>query len=159
MSMELFLLGMQAVGAISDAAGTRGEVRRGRAGTELELAQIEFRLEQERAASAQGSLDAMQALRQNLATQQAIFAARGTSGKAGSAASVANKSVQNFGADERTRRMNLLSREAGLRATQTLTGFHQLSSETQLGQALTKKLVDTLPVSEGLTALRKRFDA
>lgn len=159
MSMQLFLLGMQAVGAISDAAGTRSQIKLGRAGTELELAQIEVRLEQERNASAEGSLNAMQALRQNLATQQAIFAARGTSGKAGSAASIATKSVQNFSADERTRRMNLLSREAGLRATKTLTGFHQLTSETQLGQALTKRLVDQMPISEGLTGLRNRFNA
>lgn len=159
MSMAIFLLGMQAVGAIADVAGTRGQIRAGRAGTQLEQAQIENRLEQERAASTQGSIDAMQQLRQNLATQQAIFAARGTRGTAGSAASIASKSIQNFSTDERVRRMNLLSREAGLRATNTLTGMHQLSSETQLGQSLSKRLIDTLPVSEGLTSLRNRFNA
>ena len=153
MSIQLFLLGMQAAGAITDAIGTRNEIKQGRAGAELEQAQIENRLEQERASSAQGSLDAMVALRQNLATQQAIFAARGTSGKAGTAASIANKSMQNFSADERTRRMNLLSREAGLRATKTLSGFHQLKSETQLGQSLSKRLVDQMPISEAATAL------
>ena len=153
MSIQLFLLGMQAAGAITDAIGTRQQIKQGRAGAELEQAQIENRLEQERASSAQGSLDAMVALRQNLATQQAIFAARGTRATAGTAASIANKSVQNFSADERTRRMNLLSREAGLRATKTLSGFHQLKSETQLGQSLSKRLVDQLPIGEGLTAL------
>jgi hypothetical protein len=152
-------MGMQAAGAIADIAGTKKQIKQGKAGTALELAQIENRLEQERAASAQSSLDAMISLRSNLATQQAIFASRGTRGTAGTAASLASASVRNFSSDERTRRMNLLSREADLRATKTLTGMHQLSSETQLGQALGKRLIDQLPISEGLTALRGKFNA
>lgn len=158
MSMELFLLAMQTAGAVSDAVGTRQQIRQGRAGAELEQAMIESRLEQERAGSAQSSLDAMIALRQNLATQQAIFAARGTKATAGSAATASSKSMQNFSNDERVRRMNLLSKEAGLRATKTLTGMHQLTSETQLGQALTNRLIDQMPVSEGLTSLRNRLN-
>jgi len=87
----------------------------------------------------------MQQLRQNLGTQAAIFAARGTRAGVGSAASIVSNSVSNFNADERTRRMNLLGKEAHLRAQGVLSGLHQLTSETQMGQAFRQRTLDRIP--------------
>ena len=86
----------------------------------------------------------MKALRHNLGSQAAIQAARGTAANAGSAATIRNESVSNFNDDARARRMNLLGREAGLRANMVLTGMHQLTSETQLGQTMTKRFFDNM---------------
>lgn len=148
MSIDAFLVSMQAAGAISDIYSTSQQVKIGRAGTQIELAQLNTRLEEERTSAAMRSLDAMQQLRMTLASQRAIFAARGQAGGAGSALAISSKSVNAYEADERVRRMNLLTKQSILRAAGALTGMHQLSSETQLGQQLSQRLWDNAPFTE-----------
>lgn len=141
---EAFLLAMQAAGMIVDYIGQRGQIEMGRMGQKLEEAGIDANLSQTRLESADASLQAMKKLRQNLGSQAVLMAARGNS-MAGSGAIIGNESIGNFQSDERTRRMNLLNKEAGLRAGKVLSGLHQLTSETQLGQSLTKRFFDKLP--------------
>lgn len=145
---------MQAAGAIADVYGTGQQIKVGRAAAELEQAQFNTRLEEERLQSAMASLDAMKALRAILATQRTIAAARGTDSGQGTGFLIGNTSVGNFNSDERIRRMNLLSREAQLRAGGALTGLHQAASETQLGQSLSSRLFQQIPFSE----LGKEFE-
>jgi len=156
MSLEIFLLGMQATGAIADFASTRNEIMMGRHGAQIEQLQIQTRLEQERLSSANDSLLAMIELRKNLASQRAIYAARGQRADAGSALSISQESISNASANEQVRRMNLLSREANLRANKALSGLHQLTSETQLGQKMTQRMVDTLPISQAYQGLQRK---
>ena len=148
MSLEAFLVSMQAAGAISDIIGTRQQQGLGRAGSEVEQAQINTRMEEERVASALRSLDAMKQLRMTMASQRAIFAARGQKAGAGSAFSISQASVREFQSDERVRKMNLITRQGTLRAAGVLSGMHQLSSETQLGQELSQRMWQRTPFSQ-----------
>lgn len=145
--MYPLLMAAQAAGMITDYIGTRQQIMWGRMGQKLEQASITANIAMTKLQAEQQSLAAMQDLRQTLASQNAIFAARGTRAGVGTTLAIANKSVGNFNADERMRRMNLLSREAELRASGALSGLHQLASESQLGQALGKRLFNQLPGS------------
>ena len=156
MSVEVFLLGMQAIGAIADYAGTRNEIKTGRQGAQLEQSMIQTRLEQERLASSQDTLFAMQDLRKNLASQRAIFAARGQRADTGTALALGQESKRNVSADAQIKRMNLLTREATLRAQGALSGLHQLSSETQLGQSMTRRMFEQLPISQAYQGLQRK---
>jgi hypothetical protein len=156
MSLDIFLIGMQVAGNVLDYAGTRQEINRGRAGTQIEQEQIQNRLEQERLASANDSLLALIELRKNLASQRAIFAARGQRAGTGTALSLAQESIGNASANEQVRRMNLLSREANLRANKALSGLHQLTSETKLGQSMSQRMIEQLPISQAYQGLQRR---
>lgn len=141
------LLAAQAAGMVADYYSTQQQIKMSRIGTQLEQAQIGSNLEMTRLQTEQSSLQAMEDLRSTLGSQIAIQAARGTRSGVGSAAAISSKTVSNSNADERTRRMNLLAKEAELRASSVLSGMHQLTSETQLGQSMTKRLFGNLPGS------------
>lgn len=141
------LLGMQAAGMVIDYTQTRRQQGLIKAGREIEQAQYEANLEALRAQSAQESLASMQQLRQNIGTQIAVQAARGTSTAAGTAVSLRTASQSAFQQDEQTRRMNLLAKEADLRASNVLSGLHATASETQLGQAMTGRFLNMIPLS------------
>lgn len=152
---EAFLLSMQASGLIIDYSQNRSQQKFIRLGRDLEQSAIDTNLQAIKTESAEASLAEMKELRQNIGTQIANNAARGTSSSAGSALTASNKSIENFNADERSRRMNLLAKEANLRASGVLSGLHTLSSETQLGQQLTKGLFENLP-TYGLNYLNSK---
>lgn len=137
------LLAMQAAGMIVDYIGNKSQIEMSRMGNQLEQASIDSNIETTRLESADASLQAMKQLRQNLGTQAALSAASGGRGNGLSAIT----SLSNFNADERTRRMNLLSRESQLRAGKILTGMHQLTSETQLGQSMTNRFLQSIPTN------------
>lgn len=144
---EAFLLAMQAAGMVVDYVGTQSQIKQGRKGLELDNAALDLNLTQVQLESEESSLDSMKRLRQNLGTQAAILAARGTRSSGGNAVGLLSESLNNYNSDQRVRRMNLLGKEAGLRANKILSGMHQLTSETQLGQSLTKRFFNTIPTS------------
>lgn len=145
--MSMFLLAMQAAGVGLQLFGFNQQQQMDRLGRDLEHEGIEANIELARTSAAQESLEAIKSLRQNLGTQIAVNAARGTATNVGSAFFISQKSIGQFNQDERVRRLNLLSKEAGLRANDVLSGLHQLKSETQMGQQITSKLFDMLPTS------------
>lgn len=142
-----FLLAMQAAGTVIDWQQTKSKQKLINMGRQLENASFESNLEALKLESSQASLNEMKDLRQNLGSQIAMQAARGTATGVGSSMSLQQKSFNTFNQDERTRRLNLLSQEANLRANNVLSGLHTLQSETQLGQQLTKRVVNNLPIS------------
>jgi hypothetical protein len=150
------LLGMQAAGMIVDYTQTRRQQGLIKAGREIEQAQYEANLAALRAQTEQESLNSMQQLRQNIGTQIAVQAARGTSTAAGTAVSLRTASQQAYQQDERTRRMNLLAKEADLRAGNALSGLHATASETQLGQAMTGRFLNMIPLSSITGGLGKK---
>jgi hypothetical protein len=141
------LLGMQAAGMIVDYTQTRRQQGLIQAGREIEQAQYEANLESLRAQTEQESLFAMKQLRQNIGTQIAVQAARGTSSAGGTASTLRQTSMAAFSEDERVRRMNQLAKEADLRAGNVLSGLHALSSQTQLGQAMQQRFINLIPLS------------
>lgn len=148
------LLAMQAAGMITDYSQTRRQQGLIRAGREIEQAQYEANLEALRAQTEQESLASMQQLRSNIGTQIAVQAARGTSSAAGSSVLLRTASQQSFAQDERVRRMNLLAKEANLRASNVLSGLHATASETQLGQAMTGRFLNLIPLSKTYSDIR-----
>jgi hypothetical protein len=148
------LLAMQAAGMIVDYSQTRRQQGLIRAGREIEQAQYEANLESLRAQTEQESLFSMQQLRSNIGTQIAVQAARGTSSAAGTAVSLRSASQKAFAEDERTRRMNLLAKEADLRASNVLSGLHTSASESQLGQAMAGRFLNLIPLSQTLSDIR-----
>jgi hypothetical protein len=146
-TLDPFTLAMQAAGAIYSIRETKSQQKLIKMGRQAEQAAFESNMAAANAQYAESSLQAMQALRENVANQIAINAARGVQSGQGSAAASIRKSEQTFASDEKARRMNLLAAEAHLRAGDVLSGLHTLQSETQLGQSLTAKLFNQLPVS------------
>ena len=153
------LLGMQAAGMIVDYTQTRRQQGLIQAGREIEQAQYEANLESLRTQTEQESLFAMKQLRQNIGTQIAVQAARGTSSAGGTASTLRQTSMAAFSEDERVRRMNQLAKEADLRAGNVLSGLHALSSQTQLGQAMQQRFINLIPISKMLYESSKKEKA
>lgn len=142
-----FLAAMQAAGAIIDYNTTKhsqGLINKGR---ELENAAFNTNLEAIKTESEEQSLMEMQQLRKNIGTQIATNAARGNNSGQGSSILGIQSSISNANADERARRINLLSKEANLRASNVLSGLHTAQSETELGQKMTSRLFNSIPAS------------
>ena len=142
-----FLIAMQAAGMVVDWYGTQQQKEIGRMGTKIEQAGIESAINANKLEAEDASLQAMKDLRKTLGSQAAIMAARGTASGVGSALALSTESVSTFNSDERTRKINSLSKEANLRAQSLMSGLHQLTYETQLGQALRQRFFDKLPLS------------
>lgn len=140
-----FYVGMQAAGLALNFWENNQQQKLLDRGREINQLGFETSLETARLQTMQASVNSMRQLRQNLGTQIAMNAAMGRRSDMGSAKLGLNASERAFSHDERVRRMNLLSKEANLRAGLILSGFNTLKSETQLGQSLTKRIFKTLP--------------
>lgn len=140
--MTAFLLSMQAAGLVTSLFNAHSQDKYIKLGRKLEQEQYTTNLQAIKLESAEASLDEMKQLRQNISSQIVTQAARGNRG--GSSYAGISKASSAFDQDERTRRMNLLSKESQLRANHVLSGLHSLQSETQLGQSLTKDFLNTL---------------
>lgn len=147
MWLEIAMMAATAAGDIADFFGTSAQKRYLKMGDQLNQAQIGMNLEAIRLGYEQQSLGAIRKLQSTLSTQAAMLGARGTESSQGSALFMAARSVANEQQDERIGRLNLLSQETQLRAQGLLSGLHTAQSETQLGQALTKRIFDTLPIN------------
>ncbi len=152
--MTAFLLSMQAAGLISGLFESQSKQKMIRQGRDLEKAAIDTNLEALNYEYQEQSLASMKQLRQNLGDQIAMNAARGTKQGQGGTVIQAESSIGNYNSDERVRRMNLLAKEANLRAQNVLSGLHTLESETQLGRQ-TLDLFQAVPASSAFTEFRK----
>lgn len=150
---DLFLVSMMAAGAVTSLQQNKQQMKLIKTGRNLENAAFETNMAALQAETAQSSLESIQALRQNVAAQIVMNAARGNASGGGSGASAINASNASFTADEKTRRLNLLSKEANLRANNVLSGLHTLQSETQLGQSLSNSIFNNAPA----TSLIEKF--
>jgi hypothetical protein len=141
------LLAMQASGMVIDYFGQREQQRIGNMGLKLQQAGIQSNLYQTRLEAEDESLKAMQALRKNLGTQLAVFAARGTNTAGGSAVSLFQESISNFNSDERMRRMNLLGRENELKAGGTIAKLNQQGTNTKMWSSFASRSLNRFPSS------------
>jgi len=134
----------QAAGAIASIWQTNSQMKMIQMGRKIEDEQLQTNLQMLRTQAAEASLSEMRQLRQNIGSQIAIQAARGTASGAGSAMSLQQASKAQFGEDERTRRLNLLAKQSSLRASNAMSAISSLTGETKLGQEITKKLFNTV---------------
>lgn len=142
--IQYILMGAQAAGMITDYVGVQQQKRMGRLGADLDRAVIDTNIETAAMQTEQDSVNSLRMLRQTIASQAAIFAARGVRAGAGSAAGITNDSISRQKADERIRRINLLTKQSELRAQSAMVGMHQLASESQLGRELGKRMFNTI---------------
>lgn len=149
-----FFIALQAAGSIVSWNDSKKRIDTMRAGNEVDNAATQRNIEALGVQAASESYDEMRQLQQNLSTQLAVQAARGTGG-GGSAASLAADSARSVARDESKRRMNLLAKQTDLRAGKALSGLELLSSETKLGQAHNKSLFDMAVADLSLLTLGK----
>ena len=147
MSMTAFLLAMQAAGMVMDVFSYSSRHKIGQMGLQLQNQAIETNLSNARLQSEQQALVNMQALRKALGAQMVIQAARGTDPGLGSAFMLQEESRHKFDMDERIRKINLMSKEANIRAQGVFSQIQQLRTDTQLGSSLVSGLAKTLPIS------------
>lgn len=149
-----FLLSMQAAGMVTSLWENNQKMKQIRQGRELEKAAIDANLEALNYEYQEQSLDSMEQLRRNVATQAATQAARGNAAGTETSVVLNQHSVNAYNADEQARRMNLLAKESNLRAQNVLSGLHTLQSETQLGRS-TLDIFKTLPASSAFDQFRR----
>jgi hypothetical protein len=152
------LLAMQAAGMVVDYMGNNEQVRLGKMGAEIEQAGINSNIASSRLQYEDESLQAMKQLRQNMGTQAAMLAARGTRPGAGTAALFGNESVGNFNADERMRKINFLSNQANLKAGVTLSKLHEKTFENTQWNTFKNNLINKIPTNpEAYTKFGESF--
>jgi hypothetical protein len=139
-----FLLGMQAAGLITSVVASRNSSKLIQMGRQLEYEQFKTNLEAVRLQTAQDSLVAMKDLRKNIGSQ---IAANAAMGRRGSSYFGIQESASNFEADERTRRLNMLAKEAQLRSGDVTSQFNSLTSQGKLGLQLFDQISKTVPGS------------
>jgi len=127
-----FLLAMQAAGMVVDWYGRKNQIDMARMGEKINQAGIEANINMTRLETEDASLQSMKNLRMALGTQAAIQAARGNRSNAGSAVALSTNAINNFNADERTRRINQVGREATLRAGGVISKLHQDAYENDI---------------------------
>ena len=151
MPYAMFLLSMQAAGAIVSMWSAHSADKQIRQGRAMEQAGIEMNMAANNYEFQEASLSSMQQLRQNLGTQAVMQAARGNA--AGTQTSVAGveKSISAAKGDVEAKRMRMLAKEAELRASNILSGLHTLKSETELGRRLGSDMFEV--ASTGLRQL------
>lgn len=155
--MSAFLLSMQAAGLVSSAFSYKNKMQTIETGRKLEQEQFTTNLQAIRLQSDQQSLNEIRQVRKNIGSQIAANAAMGRSG--GSAYSGIAETSRSYNEDERTRRLNLLAKESELRAGNVLSGLHTLQSETQLGQALTSQILNTIPTTSLFDSVKNKSTA
>ena len=141
------LLAMQASGMVIDYLGNRQQQMMSDFAARTQQAGIEANIEQTRLESEEASLQAMKNLRQQLGTQIATFAARGTSTAGGSAVTILNESLGNFASDERVRKLNLLGKENQLRGGIAISRLKNMSDNSKLWQSFAQRSLNRFPTS------------
>lgn len=140
-----FMLAMQAAGMIVDYSAKQEQIKQGALGAQVEQAGITSNIAQARLQYEDESLQSMKQLRQNLGSQMALNAARGTRSGAGNAAISQSNSTSNFNADARMRKINELSQEANLKAGMTLSKLHESTNENKITNEFRQSVFNKLP--------------
>lgn len=161
MSFSL-LLGMQAAGMITDWLGSSNQANLNNTAAKLQQQGIEANIYQTRLESENQSIAAMQKLRQNIGTQLAVNAARGTASGAGSSAILFNEDIGNFDADERIRKLNQSGKELALRTGQQISQLQNDADNSKIWSGFASRTINRFPSSlqgwrQGLTDFRQSF--
>ena len=141
------LLSMQASGMIVDFFGALSQQSKMDMGMKVQQAGIEAEIENNKLETANESLASMKQLRQNLGSQIAVNAARGTQSGAGTAFLGMNESVGAFNADEKVRQLNSLSKENQLRAGGLTSMLQNSTASSQLWQGFANRTFNKLSTS------------
>ena len=141
---QMLLLAAQAGGLAANLWQQNRESRYDAMGTKIQQKELDLRMQQEQLASSQESLFNMERLRDTMATQRAIFAARGQSASQGSNYFVGQESVRAFNSDEEARKLSLGFNEYHNKATQALLGIGLAGRKAARSNKMIGKTLNTL---------------
>lgn len=130
MAFPFLLLAAQAAGIATNLYAERSQQRFERTGERLTEAQIGLRMNQEQLANTEQTLYQTEQLRETLASQRAIFAARGQSVGSGSARAITEKSMRAFSQDQQARSIS-----QGFRKHQLESNLRLMNIGTQARQS------------------------
>lgn len=136
------LLAMQAAGMVIDYLGTRQQAQFAEYGAKIYQAGLEANIYQTRLETEDASLQAIKNLRQNMGSQIAVMAARGTSMAGGNPVALLSESVNNFNSDERVRRLNQMGKEGQLRSGKAISMLQSQSETSKLWQGFSSRSIN-----------------
>ena len=111
MSFNFLLMGAQAAGIGIDMYAKHKQERAARRGAEIDKKEIDLQMQQEQLASTEQSVLNVERLREALASQRAIFAARGQASGQGTPVSLTQNQLSTFNQDEQARQLSLSFRK------------------------------------------------
>lgn len=111
MSLAYILLAAQAAGYATSIYGEKKVERYRRTGEQIDRQERELQMQQEVLASSEQALQNSERLREVMASQRALAAARGVQSGQGSNLAIANRSVSLYNADERARQLSMSFRK------------------------------------------------
>ena len=111
MSLAYILLAAQAAGYATSVYGQKRAEKYTRAGDQLDRQERELQMQQEALASSEQALQSSERLREVMASQRALAAARGVQSGQGSNLAIANRSLSVYNADERARQLSMSFRK------------------------------------------------
>lgn len=139
MAYQFLLLASQAAGIGLSLYAQNKQKKLEALGTRADQAALDLRMQEEGAQTAEQSLFATEQLQEVLASQRAIFAARGTMAGAGSAGAISERSIRLYNADENARLLSKNSRELNLIGQKRGLELNRLSGQASRGANLMGK--------------------
>lgn len=141
------LLAMQAAGMVTNMLGRHYQDQLSQIGAQLDQANIQNQILSTRLQTTQSAIVSMQNLRRTMATQNAIFAARGTAPGVGSALAISEDSQSAYGQDRQTQILNQYAKETALKSRQASSALGELATQQKLAnknrEELSKLAMDT----------------
>ena len=131
MSFNFLLLGAQAAGIGLNMYQRRKEQRYQNMGADIEIQDLGLQLQKEQLASSEEAVANMERLRDTLATQRAIYAARGQKVGQGSPVSLMQGQIRAQSYDERARQLSMGFRKYELESKQRLIGLNKTARKSE----------------------------
>ncbi len=146
--LEYALMGAQAAGLVGDIWASHASNSIGRRGQQLEEAQLDLQLKQERIASNERSLMNLEQLQEVLATQRAMASIGGGLPGIGSALAIEQRSVSNFNKDENARLLNLEFSAQHQKAKIAVGRLSVLGKRAEAGAKIFNQAFNMIPTNE-----------
>jgi len=131
MSLDMMLLAAQAGGYASSLYARKQQERIARKGDEMDRQQLQLQLQQEQLASTEQSFYNTEKLRDVMATQRALFAARGQQAGQGSNFMIGQASQRAYNAEESARQLSMSFRKHQLESKQRLIGLNRTARNAE----------------------------
>jgi hypothetical protein len=131
MAMQFLLLAAQAAGIGLDMYQQRRQERYANKGADIEINELGLQMEKEQLASSEEALANTERLREVMASQRALYAARGQKVGQGSPVAIAQRDINTFSVDERARQLSMSFRKHQIESKQRLIGLEKKARKSE----------------------------
>lgn len=146
--IEFVLMGAQAAGMIGGAFSDASTYKAAKRGQQMDEAQANLRIRQERVAANEQGLFQLEELREVLATQRAMMSVRGGQSGVGSALAAEQKSISNFKRDEQARERSLQWSKSQHQARLSLGRMGLAGMKSQMAGQQFQRSFDMIPFTQ-----------